>query len=236
LAITQITEQELIEKAQQFQDRENWIAVISLLNPYHANGDLSINALKMLGYSYSRNKNYDEAIVIYQDLSQRQPNEAMWPYCLAYQYQCKKDFHSSIEAYLNCLQIFPKWIKVYGELAKLYKEIGEDEKALDTCSDGIQVYKNIKSDHQKKYASSYSKLCTLRARLISSKRTKSEADIAEIEIMLKESTHIDPQNADTWYRFGDFMIEQGKYDDAVQYLQKAESLAPQKEYIPHKIA
>jgi tetratricopeptide (TPR) repeat protein len=236
LVIEQIDEEELLKKAENLKDNENWQEIIFLLRPYYQAGTLPIEGLKILGHSYSRNKDYDKAIVIYQDLSQRQPHEAMWLYCLAYQYRSKKNIQSAIEAYEKSLKIYPKWIKALAELSALYKEAGLIEKALKTCQDGIQVYKNMKPDHQKKFAAIYSKLCAIGAKLICSKKDRAESDINEAEHLYKESITADPQNADTWYRLGDFLLGKGKPDEAIQYLQKAESLAPKKEYIPHKIA
>jgi len=97
VAINQIDEKELLEKAEDLKDGERWREIISLLRPYYQADKLSIEGLKILGHSYSRNKDYDKAIGIYQDLSQKQPLEAMWPYCLAYQFRSKNDFKSARE-------------------------------------------------------------------------------------------------------------------------------------------
>jgi len=134
------------------------------------------------------------------------------------------------------LEIYPKWLKALAEVSTLYKEVGSIEKAFKACQNGIQVYKNMKPDRQKESAPIYSKLCTLLAKLICSKENRSESDVNEAEHLFKESISADSQNADTWYRLGDFLLETGRPDEAIQYLQKAESLAPKKEYIPHKIA
>jgi tetratricopeptide (TPR) repeat protein len=236
IVVDNIDEKQLLKQAEDLKSSENWREIISLLRPYYQAGKLSIEGVKILGYSYSHNKNYNEAIEVYKDLSQKQPHEAMWPYCLAYQYRSRNDIQSAIEAYEKSLEIYPRWIKALTELAALYKEVGSIEKALETCQDSIQVYRNMKPDRQKEFAAIYSKLCTLRAKLICSKENKDESDMNEAEHLFKESISADSQNADTWYRLGDFLLETGRPDEAIQYLQKAESLAPKKEYIPHKIA
>jgi len=236
VAINQIDEKELLEKAEDLNDSEKWREIICLLGPYHQAGKLSIEGLKIIGHSYSRNKDYDKAIGIYQDLSQKQPLEAIWPYCLAYQFRGKEDFKSAIEAYEKCLGIYPRWLKVFSELARLYKEVGSVEKALKTCRDGIQIYKTMTSDRQKEFAVIYSKLCTMAAKLICPVENRIKADMDGAEYLFKESINADLQNAETWYRLGDFLLKTGNPDEAIQYLQKAESLAPKKEYIPHKIA
>lgn len=58
----------------------------------------------------------------------------------------------------------------------------------------------------------------------------------EIEFYFKESISCEPGDPHTWYRLGDFLLKTGKPDDALEYLEKAQSIAPEKEYIPHKMA
>jgi tetratricopeptide (TPR) repeat protein len=231
-----MNEQQLLENAKELLNTQNWQGVISLLEPFYSNGNIPIDGLKMLGHSFSRRKRYDKAIVIYQCLQRQQPNNAMWPYCLGYQYQSKGDVKVAIELYLKCLELYPKWLKVYAELAKLHKESGQLEKALKACRDGIETYKTTKSERKKEYTIIYAKLCTLAAKLITSVDNGTKTEVNEAEYCFRESVSADPQNGDCWYRLGDFLLASGKYDDSIPYFERAESLAPKKEYIPHKIA
>ncbi len=234
--IDQMDEKESIERAQALMAEEKWGEAISLLKPFKEAGNLSINGLHILAHCYSRSKKYNEAISIYEGLRERYPNEAKWVYSLAYQYKSKKDVQGAIKAYEKCLELSPKWLKVLGELGLLYEENGSTERALETYSNGIQTYKAMKPDRQKELAPIYSKLAARAAKLICSAGNMTETDKNEAERLFRESIAADPDNPDTWYRLGDFYLGCGKYDDALQYLQKAESLAPKKEYIPHKIA
>jgi len=234
--INQVDEKETIEKAQALMAEEKWGEAISFLKPFKEVGDLSINGLDVLAHCYSRSKKYNEAISVYEDLHQRYPHEAKWLYYLAYQYQSKKDVQGAIKAYEKCLELSPRWIKVLGELGRLYEENDTTKRALETYRNGIQIYKAMKPDRQKELAAIYSKLSARAAKLICSTGNITETDRNEVEYLFRESIAADPENSDTWYRLGDFYLECGKYDDALQYLQKAESLSPRKEYIPHKIA
>ena len=234
--IDQMDEEESIEKAQALMAEEKWGEAISLLKPFKEARNLSINGLHILAHCYSRSKKYNEAISIYEGLRERYPNEAKWLYYLAYQYKSKKDVQGAINAYEKCLELSPKWLKVLGELGLLYEENGSTEKALETYRNGIQTYKAMKPDRQKELAAIYSKLSTRVAKLICSAGNITETDKNEAEYLFRESIAADPENSDTWYRLGDFYLECGKYDNAIQYLQKAESLSPKKEYVPHKIA
>jgi len=234
--IDQMNENESIEKAKTLVAEEKWGDVIAFLNPFKEVGNLSTDGLHILAYCYSRSRKYNEAIRIYKALCERFPNEAKWFYYLAYQYKSKNDVQGAINAYEKCLELFPNWLKVLGELGMLYEENGSTEKALETYRNGTQTYKTLKPDQQKELAPIYSKLSTRLAKLICSAGNITETDRNEAESLFREGITADPDNPDTWYRLGDFYLGCGKYDDALQYLQKAESLAPRKEYIPHKIA
>lgn len=234
--INQMDENESIEKAQRLMAEEKWGEAISLLKPFKEVGDLSINGLHILAHCYSRSKKYDEAISIYEGLRERYPNEAKWLYYLAYQYKSKKDVQGAIKAYEKCLELSPKWVKVLGELGLLYEESGSTKRALEIYRNGIQTYKAMRPDGQKELTAIYSKLSARAAKLKCAAENITETDKNEAEYLFRESIAGDPENSDTWYRLGDFYLECGKYDEALQYLQKAESLSPRKEYIPHKIA
>jgi tetratricopeptide (TPR) repeat protein len=234
--IDEMDEKESIEKAKSLMAEEKWDEAIALLNPFKEAGNLSIDGLHILAYCYSRSRKYNEAISIYEGLREKFPNEAKWVYSLAYQYKSKKDVQAAVKAYEKCLELSPKWLNVLRELGLLYEENGSTERALESYRNGIQTYKTMKPDRQKELAPIYSKLAARAAKLICSAGNMSETNKNEAESLFRESISADPENSDTWYRLGDFYLGCGKYDDALQYLQKAESLAPRKEYIPHKIA
>ena len=234
--IDQMDEKESIKRGQALISEEKWGEAISLLKPFKEAGNLSSDGLHVLAYCYSRSRKYNEAITIYDGLCERFPNEAKWLYFLAYQYRSKKDVQSAIKAYEKCLGLSPKWLNVFGELGPLYEENGSTEKALESYRNGIQTYKAMKPDRQKELAPIFSKLAARAAKLMCSGGNVSETHKNDAESLFRESIAADPGNPDAWYRLGDFYLGSGKYDDALQYLQKAESLAPKKEYIPHKIA
>jgi tetratricopeptide (TPR) repeat protein len=54
--------------------------------------------------------------------------------------------------------------------------------------------------------------------------------------LLRESVAVDPHNANHWYRLGDVLLTLDRVVESLDCLQKAVALAPQKEYIHHKIA
>lgn len=229
-------EKELLSQVQSLMEWEKWREAISILSPYYQVGNLSADGTCTLAYCYSRIKDYDKAIQLCEDLCQKHPYEAKHYYYLAYQCRCKKEFQKAIAAYEKCLELSPRWLNATLELGRLYEEMGSAEKAIKVYRDGIQTYKTMSSDRQRDLAPIYSKLCTYLAKLLLSGSDGTGVNLAEVERLFREGIASNPQDPDNWYRLGDFLLGTGRLDDAIQYLQKAESLAPKKEYIPHKIA
>jgi len=229
-------EEALIEQVRSLTQKEKWKNAIYLLQPLRERGELSIEGLKTLAYCYSRDRDYANATSIYEKLIGNQPHELMYYYYVAYQYRMMDKGELAIEKYEKCLELFPKFLKVYLELGPVFEEQGYHAKALKAYREGIQAYKEMSSSQQKNYVLLYSRLCTQAARLLISSFHIDESIQNEIEFYFKESISCEPQDPHTWYRLGDFLLKMGRLDEALEYLNKAQSIAPQIEYIPHKIA
>jgi len=233
---TQIDEAELLEQTELLMQEEKWQDAINLLSQCQQNDGMSIEGLSTLAYCYSRNKDYKEASQIYEELCDRRPNEAKWFYHLAFQHRALGDLAAVVETYERCLELSPRWIRVYLELGQVYEELNSLDKALKAYREGIQAYKEIMPSRQKDLALIYSKICTKAAKLLQSREGINEKNMNELEFLLKESTAAEPESADTWYRLGNCLLQADRPDEALKNLKKAQSLAPEKEYIAHKIA
>ena len=229
-------EAELLEQAKLLVQAEKWRDAVTILGQHRQNDHLSIEGMSILAYCYSRNKDYEEASQVYQELCKIAPNEGKWFYYLAFQYRATANFEAAMGTYEKCLELSPRWIKAYLELGQVCEELNSLDKALKAYRDGIQAYKEMMPCRQKELATIYSKICTETARLLQSRDGISEKNINELEFLLKESTVAEPENADTWYRLGNLLIQANRPDEALKNLEKAQALAPEKEYIPHKIA
>lgn len=236
LATKQMDEKQLIAQANAYIENEKWNEIISLLSPYHQSDNLSVEGLTTLAYGYSRNKAYSEAIQIYEDLCQKYPYDAKYYYYLAYQYQGKKDFQKAVAVLEKCLELSPRLLKAALALGEAYEEIGALDKAIKVYREAIQAFKAMTTSQKESLGSIYSRLCTNLAKLLLSDSIDGDVEGNEVEYLFRESIASDPQDGNNWYRFGSFLLKTGRPDEAIQYLQKAESLAPKKEYIPHKIA
>jgi len=231
-----VDENDLLEKAESLIQKENWQDAVLLLRPKYEAGRLSIKGIKVLAQCHSRHGDYNEASKIYEELCEKQPNDARLSYFLSYQYQMLKNWERAVETYEMCLQLFPHFIKAYLQLGQVFEEQDLPNEALRAYRKGFQAYRQIQTHRKKDFSHVCSKILTQAAKLLQSFDNKTENTRKKIEFCLKESIACEPENADNSYRLGRFFLEMEKTDEALMYLNKAHSLAPHKEYISHKIA
>lgn len=229
-------EEQILSQAEALASRNQWKEAASLLREYQQTNSMSVKALDTLAYYCSRAGDYDGAIVLYQELCREQPSKAKWFNALGFQYHQKKQWPKAIEAYEQSLRVAPRWLLVALRLGDAYQAAGQVEKALDVYKKGIQSYQEFSVDRRRELASIYAKLCAKVARTLLSKPNQSPGEFEEAVKLFQESVTADPNDADNWYRLGCALLEASRVEEALDCLQKAETLAPKKEYICHKIA
>ena len=75
----------LIEKAKSYVEQERWQNAVELLNPHYKEKKLSIEGSKILAHCHSKDKNFNDAAVIYEQLCEKTPHDSVLHYYLAYQ-------------------------------------------------------------------------------------------------------------------------------------------------------
>lgn len=237
LSIDIDSEDQVLAQAESLADRGQWKEAISLLRNLEQVKPLSVKALSKLAYYYSQDGAYDDAINLYKNLSQRQPSEGKWFYYLGFQYHQKKKWPEAIASYEKSSDLAPRWSLPFLRLGDAYHEASEPEKALEIYRKGIKRYLELSSNWRSEISkSTYGKLCSKAARLLLSKRDRNPNEFEETIKLFQESVTSEPNEADNWYRLGCALLEANRLDEALDHLQKAETLNPKKEYICHKIA
>ncbi len=231
------SEDQVLSEAGSLADRGQWEEAISLLKNLEQVNPLSVKALSKLAYYYSQDGAYDDAINLYKNLSQRQPSEGKWFYYLGFQYQQKKKWPEAIASYERSSDLAPRWSLPSLRLGDAYQEAGDPEKALEIYRKGIKRYLELPSNWRSEINKcTYGKLCSKAARMLLSKKDRSPSEFQEVIKLLQESVTAEPNDADNWYRLGCVLLEANRVDEALDHLQKGETLNPKKEYICHKIA
>ena len=231
------SEDQVLSEAGSLADRGQWKEAISLLKNLEQVRPLSVKALSKLAYYYSQDGAYDDAINLYKNLSQGQPSEGKWFYYLGFQYQQKKKWPEAIASYERSSDLAPRWSLPSLRLGDVCQEAGEPEKALEIYRKGIKRYLELSSNWRSEInKSTYGKLCSKAARVLLSKKDRSPNEFQEAIKLLQDSVTAEPNDADNWYRLGCVLLEANRVDEALDHLQKGETLNPKKEYICHKIA
>jgi len=235
-SIGSVDENDLLEKAESLIQKEKWQDAVLFLSPQYKAEKLSIKGIKILAQCYSRSGDYIEAAKVYKELCEKQPHDARLSYFLGYQYQMSENWDSAVEAYEKCLELFPHFIKVYLQLGKIFEAQNHPNEALKVYRKGFKAHRQMQPHRQKDFSPVCSKILTQAGKLLQSFDSKTENHLKKIEFCFRESVACDPENADNIYRLGRFLLGMERIDEALIYLEKAHSLAPQKEYISHKIA
>lgn len=131
-------EGEIVRRAEALANAGQWKEAASVLRQYSQANTLSVEALHKWAYYCSKDGDYDGAIILYEDLSERQPSEARWFYYLGFQYQRKEQSAEAIAAYEQCLILAPRWLKAALRLGDAYRGAEQLDKASGTYRKGIQ--------------------------------------------------------------------------------------------------
>src|SRR5206468_11201856 len=121
-------------------------------------------------------------------------------------------------------------------LGQAYEGSDRIDKALEIYRSGIHLYKGLPANSRLPLVAIYGKLCRKTADVLLSKETRRPEDVGEALEHLCESAEATPNDENSWYRLGNLLVDLGRLDQAIEYLNKAEVLAPGKEYIVHKLA
>jgi tetratricopeptide (TPR) repeat protein/cold shock CspA family protein len=230
------TETQILQQAEALANQNEWKKAAMVIESAQTTMTLSPEARGVLGYYNSRAGDHPKAITLFEELCKLQPAEARWHYYLGYQFQQKEQWDQAVIAYERALQLGPRWLKVHLALGQAYEFAGQTAQALGTYRNGLQLYKELSAAARLPLVAIYGKLCHRSAEILLSPNTRQPAEVSEALQCLCEGAEATPNDADSWYRLGNLMVSMGRLDEAVEYLSKAETLAPTKDYILHKLA
>lgn len=175
---------------------------------------LSDELLEKQAWCYSRTNRYDEAIAIYKDLLQKQPDKALWHYSLGYQYYAQKNYLASIPHFEKALEYYPNYFKVKYRVAyALFQVAGVDNswtkaefwKAVQHLKDCHNIYTSYNDEEKEKSKSTYADICALHGKsIVNSKNYLDKAiEYFQTSLSLKENDDVKYQLAKACFTKGD---------------------------------
>lgn len=229
-------EDHLLKEAEDLAGKSEWRKAALLLGSAGSTNLLSTKARGAQAFYFSRAGDFEKAIILLRDLCQIEPTVAQWPYNLGFQFEQNRQWDASIASYENALKLAPKWVKIHLSLGRAYEETRQVDKALSTYREARRVYKELSHESRLKAAKSYGLICKQIANLLLSKNPRHSQEVAEALDCFYEGAEAVPNDLNSWYRLGSFLLDLGRLDEALHHLSKAETLDSRNEYVCHKIA
>lgn len=229
------TEEQILQQAEALATQGEWGKAAQVVGNAQKTVELSPKGRGALAYYHSRAGDHPKAITLFEELCHLQPAEAKWHYYLGYQFQQKEQWDQAVTAYERALQLAPKWVKAHLALGQAYEPAGHIKKALETYRKGLQLYRALPPDSRLPLVTIYGKLCHRTAEILLANSDRQPAEVGEALQCLFAGAEATPNDANSWYRLGNLLVALGRLDEALEYLNKAEALAPRNEYILHKL-
>ena len=111
----------LVKEIENFLNNNQWIEAIQFIK--NIPQPLSDEETAALAWCYSRNAEYENAIKLYDDMIQRQPQKAKWYYGKGYQFYMQKDWENAIENFSTALSLFENYLVVKYRIAYAYLQL-----------------------------------------------------------------------------------------------------------------
>lgn len=199
------------QELQLLLDNNNWEGVEYYINSMSK--PLTQNIQECLAWSYSRQEKYTEAIKIYDELLESQPDNAKLLYSKGYQYYAQKDYKNAVIYFEKALDVHPNYMKVKYRISYAYIQLAGNEfpwskdvfwKAISHLKSAHDIYLNLATDEQGKNRSIYADICALHGKTLigSSKYIDLAISYLERSLSLKEDMDVRYQLSKAFYYKG----------------------------------
>jgi len=212
---------EKFEQAEKLEKDNNWPEALVLYKELASLEPNNSDILEKVAWCQSRLRYHDEAINTLKLLIGMNPNKAMWPYMIGYQYYDQKDYSNAMEWFRKALQIYPDYIvvkyrlgyaltQVCGSMHRLKKpEYLEAFKQFEECKvlwDKMNL--NVKIKNKKLY----SDVCFQQGKIYMERR-----DFVSAIDDFKKSIQY-RQSSEGQYELAKALCENGQYNEALKFL------------------
>ena len=225
--------QQCLAQAKQAEQQKQWSQAAELYTkvlevlPDHQ------SAKEQLAWCLSRAKEYSQAISVLQDLAQRQPEVAKWPYMIGYQHHEQQRWREAIEWYERALAMNPDYIVVLyrkGYAHSQLKQVGEALRAFERCRTLWHALPEGPLKERDK--GNCAKAAYHQAKVLIENPAKLSAGAIEAAVpLLKEAIQLDPDDHNKHYLLGKAYLEIGQPERSLSAFQEANRLKSNQDYI-----
>lgn len=213
---------DLQNQAKTLMAQGDWPAALDILKEACRQDAGNAWALGQLAYCHSQLKQHKEAIALYERLCQLEPTIARWPYMLGYQYYDQKLWPTAIECFDRALKINPDYIVVlYRKGYALSQVEGKHGEALSVLEQCRRAYQALpEGEAKERERKSYAGACFQQGKIFLDANRLSLA-----EERLREAAALKPDDSDIYYNLGKTYLAISRWDDALNNLASAQSIA-----------
>lgn len=216
----------LLGQAKQLADTRDWSAAADICRHALELAPCNINILDNLGWYLSRAKRYGEAIEVFQDLVQRGPQKAKWPYMLGYQYYDQENWGEALRWFARALELRETYLVVLYRKGYAHVTLGETELAKQALQKCITVWRGLEGAEQEREAKHYSDACFQLGKILLESGQSRNA-----ERILLDAVTYGPSDVYKHYCLGKALLRNGKASEALAQFQRAEQLKPGEDFV-----
>lgn len=213
----------LAKEIEDFLNNNQWNEAIQLIKTIPL--PLSDEETAALAWCYSRNAEYENAIKLYDDMIQRQPQKAKWHYGKGYQFYMQKDWENAIENFSTALSLLENYLVVKYRIAYAYLQLSGNKmqwskdtfwKAIRHLEDCHKIFSSYTPDEQKKHVATYADICALHGKTVMASERYLDKSIE----LLKKANDLKADD-DFKYQLAKAFYLKKQYDDALEALPKS---------------
>ena len=208
-----------------------WLDAAHFLNDVFQTNPSNIDICRKLGFALSQSRQLDEAAEIFKHLSTIEPQKAIWPYMIGYQFYVKSEWGQSVEWFDKALNLDPDYIKCLYRKAYSQMRAGKANDSLVTIKHCIETWQRLSEKDQQTDLKYYASANFLLGKYYLSVGLSLKAR-RPLEIALS----YDGNNPDRHYELGKCLFINRNYNQAIDELSKANSLKPGVDYVLDKLA
>lgn len=214
----------LVKEIENFLNNNQWIEAIQFIKIIPQ--PLSDEETAALAWCYSRNAEYENAIKLYDDMIQRQPQKAKWYYGKGYQFYMQKDWENAIENFSTALSLFENYLVVKYRIAYAYLQLSGNKmqwskdtfwKAIRHLEDCHKIFSSYAPEEQKKHIATYADICALHGKTIMASERYLDKSIE----LLKKANALKADD-DFKYQLAKAFYLKKQYNDALTALPKSD--------------
>jgi tetratricopeptide (TPR) repeat protein len=208
-----------------------WQDAIPILNEVFSADPSNIDIGGKLGFALSQARLLNDAIEIFKQLSIVQPEKAIWPYMVGYQFYAKSEWQQSIEWFDKALRLNPDYIKCLYRKGYAQTRAGKREEAMETLKHCLKIWEesdeSTKQTDRKYYGNANFLLGKSYLNVGLSLKARRPLEIA---------VSFDDDDCDKRYELGKCLLQNGNIDGAIEQLTAADSLRGGVDYVLDRLA